>query len=189
MDLQPLLAASSARHKHLCPRQILGIRIGLTGGQILGLPLPRQDKRLLTIIETDGCFADGVEVATGCTVGHRTLRTVDYGKIAATLIDVKSEQAVRIAPRLDVRERAWHYAPNETRHYFAQLHAYQIMPDSELLMIQPVTLTTNIRTIISRPGVRVNCTRCGEEIINERERIVDGAVYCRHCCEGGYYQT
>ena len=94
-DLAQILQIAAARHKHLCPRQVLGARIGLAGGIALDLPLPRQDKRLLVIIETDGCFADGIEVATGCTVGHRTLRVEDYGKIAATFIDVKTEQAVR----------------------------------------------------------------------------------------------
>lgn len=187
MDLQAILAISSARHSHLCPRQILGARIGLAGGHALGLPLPRTDKRMLVIVETDGCFADGVDVATGCTVGHRTLRVEDYGKIAATVIDVKSEAAFRIAPQLDVREKAYRYAPDEPRHYFAQLQAYQIMPDCELLSIQPVTLTTPVAAIVSRPIVRVNCEKCGEEIINERELLVSGKILCKQCACGGYY--
>ncbi|MEZ4675413.1 MAG: FmdE family protein [Caldilineaceae bacterium] len=167
MNLEAILAITSARHRHLCPRQILGARIGLAGGEALALSLPRQDKRLLVILETDGCFADGVDVATGCTVGHRTLRVEDYGKIAATFIDVKSEQAYRIAPQLDVRERAYAYAPGESRHYFAQLQAYQVMPAHELLTVQQVDLTTSVAAIVSRPIVRASCERCGEEIINE----------------------
>ena len=187
-ELQAILRASSARHQHLCPRQILGARIGLAGAAALGLLLPRTDKRLLVILETDGCFADGVEVATGCTVGHRTLRVADYGKTAATFIDVKTEQAVRVLPQLDVRERAYAYAPGEPRHYFAQLQAYQTMPDAELLTFQAVTLTPSAAVLVSRPGIRVNCTQCGEEIINEREVLVDGQPYCRACVGQGYYQ-
>lgn len=187
-DLQAILRLSSTRHKHLCPRQVLGARIGLAGAAALGLALPRTDKRLLVILETDGCFADGVEVATGCTVGHRTLRIEDYGKIAATLIDVKTEQAVRVLPQLDVRERARSHAPAEPRPYFAQLHGYQRMPDAELLTIQAVTLQTSIAVIVSRPGIRVNCTQCGEEIINEREVLIDNRPYCRACSGQGYYQ-
>ncbi|MEZ4727486.1 MAG: FmdE family protein [Caldilineaceae bacterium] len=188
-DLQAILQRSSARHKHLCPRQVLGARMGLAGAAALGLNLPRTDKRLLVIVETDGCFADGVEVATGCTMGHRTLRLEDYGKIAATLIDVKQGGAVRVAPQIDVRERAYAYASEEPRHYFAQLQAYQVMPESELLTIQPVTLTTPVATIVSRPGVRVNCDQCGEEIINEREVQVAGQLLCRACAGRSYYQT
>jgi len=188
-ELQHILARTSARHQHLCPRQILGARIGMAGGAALGLPLPRTDKRLLVILETDGCFADGVEVATGCTVGHRTLRVVDYGKIAATLIDTKTEEAIRLAPQLDVREKADLYAPHEPRRYFAQLHAYQIMPDSELLTIQAVTLTTPVKALISRAGLRVNCATCGEEIINERELLCEGRPLCQSCAGNRYYQA
>ncbi len=186
-DLQILLDLSSVRHSHLCPRQVLGVRVGLAGMHALDLELPIKYKRLLAILESDGCFADGVEVATGCTVGHRTLRLEDYGKIAAVFVDVRTENAVRVAPTLDVRERAYVHAPDEPRHYFAQLRAYQIMPDDELLTIQAVRLNTSVTDIVSRAGVRVNCECCGEEIINEREQIIDGMPFCIPCAQGGYY--
>lgn len=187
--LDHLLEQAAARHSHLCPRQVLGARIGLAGAAALGLALPRRDKRLLVISETDGCFADGVEVATGCTVGHRTLRVEDYGKVAATFVDVATEQAVRVAPRLDVRQRACACAPDEPRHYFAQLRGYQLMPDEELLTVEPVQLLRPVGEIVSRPGVRVNCVVCGEEIINEREVIVAGQPFCVTCARGGYYAS
>jgi len=187
-ELQTILEISTARHSHLCPRQILGARIGLAGGAALGLDLPRRDKRLLIILETDGCFADGVEVATGCTVGHRTLRVEDYGKVAATFINVKTKYAVRVAPQLDVRTHAHAYAPDEPRHYFAQLHAYQIMPETELLSIQAVVLATPIEVIVSRPGIRVNCEACGEEVINAREVQIGERILCRACAGDGYYR-
>jgi formylmethanofuran dehydrogenase subunit E len=135
-DFQAYLEASAARHSHLCPRQILGVRVALIGVNKLGLSLPRKDKRLLVISETDGCFVDGLEVVTGATVGHRTLRIEDLGKIAATFVDVKHGGAVRIAPVTDLRERAWVYAPEEKRHYFAQLKAYQRMPAEEMFSTQ-----------------------------------------------------
>ncbi len=196
-SLQQVLEQSAARHSHLCPRQVLGARIGLAGAAALNLDVPRNDtraysssagRRLLIIIETDGCFADGIEAATGCTIGHRTLRVEDYGKIAATFIDVKTGQALRVAPRLDVRERAYTCMSEEPRHYFAQLKAYQAMPDHELLSIQPVQLTTPIEAIVSRAGVRINCEICGEEIINEREIVRDGLTLCRSCAGQSYYQ-
>ncbi len=148
----------------------------------------RRDKRLLVILEADGCFADGIEAATGCTVGHRTLRVEDYGKIAATFVDVRTEQAVRIIPRLDVRT-APAYAPGEARRYFAQLQGYQVMPDEELLAIQPVQLTRPAAEIVSRPGVRVDCAACGEEIVNEREVVIEDRILCRACAYGGYYAS
>ncbi|MBI3169652.1 MAG: TraR/DksA C4-type zinc finger protein [Chloroflexi bacterium] len=186
--LNEILRISASRHTHLCPRQVLGARIGLAGASALGLDLPRRNKRLFIIIlETDGCFADGIEAATACTVGHRTLRIEDYGKIAATFVDVETEDALRIAPQPDLRQRAFAYVDGESRHYFAQLQAYQSMPEDELLTIQPVILTTPIQAIVSRAGVRVNCEMCGEEIINEREVLLHGRVLCHACAHGGYY--
>jgi len=187
-DISSLLAAVSARHNHPCPRQVLGVRMGRAGAAALGLEIPRQDKRLLVIAETDGCFLDGLEVACGIAAGRRTLRTEDYGKVAATFVDVQTGDAVRLAPRPDVRARAQDYAPGESRHYFAQLTGYQIMPDEELFSLTPVVLNTPVTDLVSRPGVRTNCVACGEEIINEREVMMDGLAYCRSCAGQGYYQ-
>jgi formylmethanofuran dehydrogenase subunit E len=186
--LSKLLEQSSARHDHLCPRQVLGARIGLAGAAALGVEIPITDKSLLVILETDGCFADGVEVATGCTVGHRTLRVEDYGKTAATFIDAQNGEALRVAPALNVRQLAYDYAPDEPRHYFAQLSAYQTMPDEELITIQPIQLETPVAAILSRAGVRANCDVCGEEIINEREIQRGGQTLCKACAGQAYYQ-
>lgn len=188
MDIQPLLEKSTRDHSHLCPRQILGVRIGLAGMKALGFHVPPDNKQLLVITETDGCFADGISAATNCAVGHRTLRVEDYGKVAATFVDVKTARAFRIAPRLDVRERANMYVPGEPRHYLAQMQAYQSMPDEEMFTAQEVFLNIAIEQIVSRPGLRVNCDMCGEEIMNEREVLCDGAALCESCAGHGYYQ-
>jgi formylmethanofuran dehydrogenase subunit E len=189
MDIQPFLELSSRDHAHLCPRQILGVRIGLAGMKALGFHEPPAKKQLLVITETDGCFVDGVIAATGCTVGHRTLRVEDYGKAATTFVDTATGQAVRIAPALNVREKAYTYSPDEPRHYFAQMRAYQIMPDDELLTFTEVTLNVSVMAIVSRPGVRVNCDLCGEEIMNEREVRKMGRTLCRACAGEKYYQN
>ncbi|UCH59740.1 MAG: hypothetical protein JSV61_16205 [Anaerolineales bacterium] len=189
IPLAQLLEMSAARHSHLCPRQVLGVRMGLAGGAALSLAVPRQDKRLMAILETDGCFADGVEVASGCTLGHRTLRVEDYGKVAATFVDVTNESAVRISPRPEIRQQAFMYTEDEERRYFAQLHAYQVMPTNELLVFQPVRLSKRVAQIVSRPGVRVNCTECGEEIINEREIQRGEMILCQGCAGLAYYRV
>lgn len=188
IELKRLFDISSRSHKHLCPRQVLGVRIGLKGLSLLGLDESSAQKNLLVISETDGCFVDGLIAATKCVVGHRTLRIEDYGKIAAVFVHTKTGQTVRIAPQLNVREKAWQYAPDESRHYFAQLQAYQIMPDEELMLVQNVTLRTPIAQIISLPSVRINCDHCGEEVINGREVIINGQRYCHTCALGGYYK-
>lgn len=188
MNIQPLLEKSSRNHSHLCPRQILGVRMGLCGLKALGIQANQGSKRLLVITETDGCFADGLTAATDGTVGHRTLRVEDYGKAAATFVDTQTGLAVRVAPTLDIRERAYQYAPNEPRHYFAQMQAYQIMPDEEMFTVTEVHLAVPIAEIVSRPGVRVNCEACGEEIMNEREVRKHGQVLCMACASNAYYK-
>jgi formylmethanofuran dehydrogenase subunit E len=186
-NLSTYLQASTARHSHLCPRQVLGVRSALLGARLLGLETPRRDKRLLIVLETDGCYADGIEVVTGASVGHRTMRIEDYGKIAATFIDVKTRQSIRIAPQVGLRQRAWGYAPGEKRHYFAQLCAYQVMPEAEMFTHQDVQLLTPIEAIISRAGLRTDCQVCGEEIVNQRELRSGGLILCRACAGQGYY--
>ncbi|MCX6078128.1 MAG: FmdE family protein [Chloroflexi bacterium] len=189
MDIQPLLEKSVRDHNHLCPRQILGVRLGLAGMNALGFIEPPTKKRLLLLItETDGCFADGLSAATNCTVGHRTLRLEDYGKTAAVFVDTTTGQSVRVAPALDIRQKAYVYASDEPRHYFAQLQAYQIMPAVEMFTIQAVTLLTSLETILSRPGLRVGCEECGEEIMNEREIRQGKRILCHTCALSGYYQ-
>ncbi len=186
-DLQSLLTKSAARHNHLCPRQVLGVRMGMLAGKILGLDLPQSDKRLFTFVETDGCGADGIAVATGCSIGRRTLRVMDFGKLAATFVDTKTMQAVRIYPHPEARIRARLYAPDARSRWHSQLTGYQIMADEELLIVQHVVLTVSLERIISRPGVRACCAVCGEEIINEREVIRGGEVLCRACAGEAYY--
>ena len=117
------------------------------------------------------------------------MRLIDVGKVAAIFVDTQTGQAVRIAPRPDVRELARGYAPNARSRWHAYLIAYQLMPLNELLNAQPVTLTVDLKAIISRNGLRAMCEQCGEEIINAREVIRDGKVLCRTCAGEGYYTT
>lgn len=194
--LAELLQISSARHNHLCPRQVLGVRIGLRGLRELDLQgcanegrYTNEGKRLLTIVETDGCGLDGIAVATDCAVGRRTLRVMDYGKVAATLVDTHSGRAIRVSPTPASRTLAYAYAPEAPSRWHAYLAAYQIIPDQELLRIEEVALEQKVEELISRPDARAVCERCGEEIINEREVIEDERVLCRTCASGGYYHT
>lgn len=185
--LTELLDQSAALHRHLCPRQVLGVRMGMLAGEVLALALPQMSKRLLTIAETDGCAVDGISVATGCWVGRRTLRVEDYGKVAATFVDTEAGRAVRIVPRAGCRERARAYAPGARNKWEAQLLGYQRMPAEELFSVQSVQLKVAVAEFISQPGVKAICDTCGEEIMNEREVVRDGQVLCRACAGEAYY--
>jgi formylmethanofuran dehydrogenase subunit E len=186
--LEVVLHQSADLHRHLCPRQVIGARMGLWAGELLELDLPQTNKRLLTIVETDGCFSDGVAVAAGCWVGRRTMRVEDYGKVAATFIDTQTGRALRLAPHPDARRCAARYAPDTCNKWEAMLFGYQVMPVDELLVAQAVELTTPLAAILSRPGVRVNCDQCGEEILNDRQVMQGGRTLCRSCAGPAYYQ-
>ncbi len=185
---EELLQKSAALHQHLCPRQVLGVRMGLAGGRWLEIDVPQKSKRLLAIVETDGCGADGIAVATGCWVGRRSMRIFDFGKVAATFVDTHTGRAVRIAPSSATRKRAKDYAPEATSRWEAYLLGYQRMPDEELLVIQEVLLDMSLAEILSRDGYRINCELCGEEIINEREVVRGGITMCRSCAGERYYR-
>jgi formylmethanofuran dehydrogenase subunit E len=163
--------------------------MGLYGAQWLGLEVPQPAKRLLVIIETDGCFADGITVATGCSIGARTLRVIDHGKVAAVFVDVETDRAVRIVPHARSRERARERAPWAQSKWHAQLEGYQVMPDENLFTARPVRLTTSLEKLLSKPGRKANCAACGEEIINEREVIQNGQTLCRACAGDSYWRT
>ena len=188
-DLEQLLQASAALHRHLCPRQVLGVRMGMLAGKVLELDTPRRDKRLLALVETDGCAADGVAAASGCWVGRRTLRVIDFGKVAATFVDTIDGRALRIAPRPEIRLRAREYAPGAKSRWAAQLEGYQRMPEQELLRAQEVRLVFSLARLLSKPGYRVACRACGEEILNEREVLREGMTLCRACAGESYYQA
>lgn len=187
-NLQEFLDKTAALHYHLCPRQVLGVRMGLYAGEILDLDLPQTDKRLYTIAETDGCAIDGISVTTNCWVGRRTLRVEDYGKVAATFVDSLTGRAVRIVPRKEIRQNAILFAPEAKNKWEGQLLGYQAMPAEGLFSIQWVRLERPIEEIISRPGKKAICDVCGEEIMNEREIIVGDTVFCKACAGQAYYK-
>jgi formylmethanofuran dehydrogenase subunit E len=163
--------------------------MGMLAEKLLNVELPQTAKRVLAIVETDGCFSDGVAVAANCWVGRRTMRVEDYGKSSVTFVDTRTERAWRITPHPDGRDIAARYAPEATNRWESMLLGYQRMPDEELLQWVEVTLKTPVKEIVSRAGVRANCECCGEEIINERELIVDGRTLCRACAGEAYYEV
>jgi formylmethanofuran dehydrogenase subunit E len=186
-DLTTYSEALLRLHNHICPRQILGVRMGLYGASLLNIAVPQVDKRLMAFVELNGCFADGVAVATGCTLGHRTLYLMDYGKTAVTLVDSETNAAVRLAPRSDSRYRASMMCPHAQSKWHAYLDAYQQLGEADLFTVQTVTLSFDLTKLISKAGHRVTCEECGEEIINEREVRKNGRLLCRACVGDTYY--
>lgn len=187
-DFDLLLEEAAAAHGHLCPGQVLGVRMAMAGCRALGIDEPQNGKRLLVYVEIDRCATDAISAVTGCRLGKRTLKFVDYGKMAATFVDTATGRAVRVAALEEARERARLYAPgvNGDRHEVQKV-AYRVMPDEELMAIQEVQLMVSEEDQPGPPHSRVRCHRCGEAINDRREVRNNGHLLCRACAGGAYY--
>jgi formylmethanofuran dehydrogenase subunit E len=182
-----LLEEAVAFHGHLCPGQVLGVRMTIAGCRALGLPHPRQaGKRLVVLVEIDRCATDAIEALTGVSLGKRTLKHVDHGKTAATFVDTLTGAAVRVAAREEARELARRAAPSEPDPRRAQTAAYRTMPEPDLLKLQAVSVDP---AWCARRRVRVPCAACGEAVHYQREvRVVDRWL-CRACGGDRYYRV
>jgi formylmethanofuran dehydrogenase subunit E len=188
-SLEEYLARAEQSHGHMCPGQVLGVRMAMLGLRELGINDPvKHRKRLLTYVEIDRCAADAVSLVTGCRLGKRSLKFVDYGKVAATFVDLETQRAVRVVARDESRARAKRMFPDLAHEAKQQLEAYKVMADSELFVVQPVRVALKAEDLPGRPRSRVRCEACGEGINDGRERVVSGRVLCRSCAGESYYE-
>ncbi len=188
LELDRALREAEAFHGHLCPGQVLGVRLAMVGVKAVGIENPTRSKKLITWVEIDRCGADAVQTVTGCKPGKRTLKLVDYGKLAATFLNTETGVAVRVSARSDSRARAAELYPHLERHG-AQMAAYRTLPEAELFDIQPVSVELGEFDRPGKPGVRVNCTVCGEEVNDHRHIDGDDGPMCRPCASGAYYSV
>jgi formylmethanofuran dehydrogenase subunit E len=161
--------------------------MAMLGCQLLGIDEPTQGKRLIVYVEIDRCMADAIAAVTGCRLGKRTLKHMDYGKCACTFVDVLTGRALRILARDDAREHVWSYVPSGLGKKTAQCEAYKIIPDDELFVVQEVIINIPDHDRPGRPISRVVCAICGEGINDRREVELNGLILCRACAQGSYY--
>lgn len=188
-DFESLLEESAGIHGHLCPGQVLGVKMAILGLSEAGIvdPKGKDRKSIIVFVEMDRCATDAVQSVTGCSLGHRTMKFMDYGKMAATFLNLKTGKAVRIIAREDSRQKAKEYFPDIENKYAAQLEAYKIMPNEELFNVMEVKVKINPEDMPGRPLRRVKCDSCGEYIQDMRDVEIDGKSLCRPCADGGYY--
>lgn len=189
-SFEELLAGSVAAHGHLCPGQIVGVRMGLLGLRLLDFEAPPtypQLKRLIVFIEMDRCTGDAVAYVTNVKLGRRSLKFVDYGIMAATFVNLENGQAFRVISTEESRDLALMYAPLEADKREAQLAAYRIMPDSVLFRVQRVQVDLTPFDLPGPTRRKVTCVQCGQVVRDNREVVKDGHPYCRPCAGGGYF--
>ncbi|MDH3808619.1 MAG: FmdE family protein [Desulfuromonadales bacterium] len=189
---EQLLASSAEAHGHLCPGQVVGVRMAMLGCRLIGLDEPTsydQIKKLIVYVEMDRCAGDAVAHVTGAKLGRRSLKFVDYGIMAATFLNLETEKAYRVISPEEARDLAAHYAPEVVGKYQQQLEAYKRMPDSVLFRVQEVEVTLSEFDLPGPTRRKVPCDRCGQMVRDHREVVVDGSALCHPCAHGGYYKN
>ncbi len=191
MNFEALLEESVRIHGHLCPGQVLGVRMAIYGLDRIGIhdPKGKDRKRLCLFVEIDRCATDALQSVTGCSLGKRSMKFKDYGKMAATFIDLETGRAVRVVAREEARSRAKDYFPEIADKYQCQIMAYKVMPDDELFRHEWVTVDIPRQDMPGRPLRRAKCEDCGEYVQDMREVLIDGRTLCRACAFGGYYRV
>ncbi len=195
-SLDALLSEAEVAHGHLCAGQVLGVRMAMLGCRLLNIDDPRglvnsaDRKRLVTYVEIDRCATDAISVVTGCRVGKRALKLRDWGKMAATFLDLSTGRSVRIAALESSRERARALHPEMDNKNQQQMLAYRELPDAELFTTEWVRITLHPRELPGYKSPRILCASCGEGINFDREITRDGATLCLACAfpDTRYYQ-
>ena len=190
-DLQEYLDEAAIAHGHLCAGQVLGVRMAMLGLKKLGLedPKGKDRKRLVTFVEIDRCATDAVGVVTGCRLGKRALKFRDWGKMAATFVDLESGRAIRVAALESSKELARSLHPELPNKNQQQMLAYQEMTDEQLFAAQWVQVEVPPEEMPGYKGERIVCAECGEGINFRREVHTGGKTLCRACAGERYYRV
>jgi formylmethanofuran dehydrogenase subunit E len=191
VDLETLLEESVRIHGHLCAGQVLGVRMSMLGLNEIGIrdPKGRDRKSLIVFVEMDRCATDAIQSVTSCSLGKRSMKFLDYGKMAATFLNLTTGKAMRIIAREDSRQKAKEHFPEIENKYAGQLEAYKIMSDEELFEVVEVAVKLRPEDMPGRPMRRVQCDSCGEHVQDRREIYQNGKVLCAPCAVGGYYEV
>jgi len=187
--LTEYLELATVAHGHLCAGQVLGVRLAMLGLRELGIEDPvAERKRIMTYVEIDRCVTDAVALVANCRLGKRALKFRDWGKVAATFVDLQSGRAVRIAAKESSKQAAREMFP-ELGKDAGKEKAYAQLSDEILFDKQWVKVEVLPEDLPGFKGPRVVCTQCGEGINFKREVIVGGLTLCRSCAGEKYYQA
>lgn len=189
--LDEYLVDAEKAHGHLCAGQVLGVRMAMFGLERLGIddPQGKDRKRLVTFVEIDRCATDAVGVVTGCRLGKRALKFRDFGKMAATFVDLETGRAIRVAARDSSKDLARQKFPELPTKNSQQMAAYRVLPDPDLFDSQWVKVTLPAEEFPGYKGERVVCQRCGESVSFRREVRGEAGVLCRACAGDRYYEV
>jgi formylmethanofuran dehydrogenase subunit E len=191
-DFETLLKGSAVAHGHLCPGQVVGVRMAMLGCRLIGLDEPQaqdQTKKIIVYVEMDRCTSDAISHVTGVKLGRRSLKFMDYGIMAATFVNLETGVAYRILSTEEARDLVPVYAPEIEGKSMQQLEAYLRMPDSVLFRVQQVQVPISEFDLPGPTRSKVSCSQCGQVVRDGREVQADGLTLCRPCARGAYFEN
>ena len=172
------LQAAVIYHGHLCTGMFLGVRMARYGLRLLGIEDPHTFRDLIAYVEIDRCASDAVCVVTGCTLGRKRLKLVNYGKIAATFVNLETKQALRLSPVRHI----------EVPDGIDGKEFWDGFSDEELFKVEQVEVDILPRDLPGKPLHKALCAQCGERILDGREVKKNGKSFCQGCATQPYYQ-
>lgn len=191
-DFNTLLQGSAKAHGHLCPGQVVGVRMAMLGCRLIGLDNPRelpQIKKLIVYVEIDRCATDAIAYVTGVKLGRRSLKFIDNGIMAATFVNLETGVAFRIVSTESSRDLAHAYTSSGcTDKRRQQIEGYINMPDEVLFRVTPVRVNVPIHDMPGPSRFKVRCEACGAMVRDKKEVLLNDRVLCRSCAYGSFYQ-
>jgi formylmethanofuran dehydrogenase subunit E len=182
--IDDLLEEHETRYGNLCPGTLLALRMAVLGCALVGIEAScgADRNKLIVWIEIDRWLADAVETVTGARLGKRTLKFLDYGKLAATFLNVETGKAVRIAAFELSRGLADLRHPEIESKHARQMQTYREAAEEELFEAVTVEVQLGENDAPGHPRSRVICSNCGEGVNDGREvNLEDGIILCRPC--------
>ncbi len=132
-------------------------------------------------------MTDAVAVVTGCRLGKRALKFRDWGKVAATFVDLANDRAVRIAAKESSKTLCEMHPEIDNKNQ-QQMLAYREIPNKDLFDVRWVKVALPPEELPGYKGERIICAECGEGINFQREVRREGTILCQACAGGKYYE-
>jgi formylmethanofuran dehydrogenase subunit E len=190
-DFETLLRGSTKAHGHLCPGQVVGVRMAMLGCDLIGLDQPDtlpQIKKLIVYVEMDRCATDAISHVTGAKLGRRSLKFVNNGIMAATFLNLETGKAFRIVSTEESRNLASAHAPGILNKSQQQLEAYKKMDLEDLFTVEEVRVDVPASDMPGPTRFKTVCARCHTVVRDKREVMKNDEILCRPCAFGSYYQ-
>lgn len=190
-DLEALLQGAAKAHGHLCPGQVVGVRMAMMGCDLIGLDVPSQMpqiKKIIVYVEMDRCATDAISYVTGVKLGRRSLKFIDNGIMAATFVNLETRKAFRIVSTETARDLAPVLMPGIQDPRQQQLEAYKIMDTQDLFTVDEVRVDVPASDMPGPTRFKAVCARCGIIVRDKKEIFKNNEILCRPCALGSYFK-